>query len=265
MSDYIVVGSRGLHCYVAGSGNKVLLAFHGYGLDATTFFPLIEHLADSYTIVSVDIPHHGLSDWDTTKFDKELLVLFIQTIIKKYNVTKVSLAGYSLGGRICLTITELLPDAIDKLVLIAPDGLKKNPFYGFATANSIGKILFNTVIKNPTGFIRLADLFHKLKIIDASRHKFVTQYLRTQESRDFLCNVWNTLSEIVPNLENVKKVIRDYKIPVIIFMGRFDRIIPPANANKIKKYSDNVQIHILPKGHRVLDNTNANIIAQSLL
>ena len=49
--------------------------------------------------------------------------------IDTFAVDKVALAGYSMGGRVCLTITELLPELIDRVLLIASDGLVFNPLY----------------------------------------------------------------------------------------------------------------------------------------
>jgi len=266
VSSYIALGKERLHYLKWGSGSKLLVAFHGYNNEAGIFRLFQPYLSKEYTILSFDLPHHGTSKWtiDTpiTRADFETL---INNLRQQYQVDKVSLLGYSMGGRVCLTIMEMMPERIDKVLLIAPDGLVPQPFYYFLTSTFIGRKLFSTILNAPKFFFLITDWLHKKRLTDAARHKFVNYYMGSAESRKFLLQVWPGFRYIVPDRKKLKASIKQYHIPVTIFMGAHDHIIPPVYGRKFQNGLDTVQLIILEKGHRVFDESNAREIAQHLL
>lgn len=265
-SGYIAAGTQQLHYLKWGSGRRLLLAFHGYGNDAGLFTPLKPYLEKEYTILSFDLPHHGKSAWaEGSLFTKNDLVNLVERLMAVHGVDKVSLAGYSMGGRMCLSIVEGLPASIDKVILIAADGLTKNFYYYFFTRTLVGKKIFRHLMSQPAPYFTIMGLLAKGGLVHPSRHKFAMHYLQSERSRNFLLNVWGGMSNIIPDTGKVKTLIKKYSIPVSIFMGRYDRIIPVSLAEKFKSGLDTVQLFTLEKGHRVFDQDNADQIAKSLL
>ena len=263
--QYIQTGSGQLHYLAWGTGKRIVLAFHGYGTDAGIFSLLEPHLGDDLTLLSIDLPHHGGSKWDAEKLTKNDLLQLVALVKKEYNVAKVSLLGYSLGGRVCLTIVELIPESIDHVTLLATDGLTENFYYSFFTRNSFGKRLFRKMLEKPAPYFKLLNWLRKKNLVDASRHKFVMHSIGTDESRRFLLRVWPSLSDLVPVPEKLKAAIKQYHIPVAIFMGVHDHIMPPALAEQFKAGLETVQLYVPAKGHRILDIENAEQIAHTLL
>lgn len=265
-ADYIQIGKEKLHYVRTGEGQRLLMAFHGYGNEAGLFLPFGRYLQKEYTLLSFDLPYHGGSKWtDDALVKKTDFIAAIRELIQQEQVDKISLLGYSIGGRICLTIAEQLPEHIDKVLLIAPDGLTFNWFYFFVTQTFIGKRLFRNVLTRPGRFMRITDWLRKKEYIDESRYKFAMQYIQSDANRRFLLNVWPGLRELVPNHKRLSAAIEKYRIPVNIFMGAYDRIIPPSLAKEFKKDLDTVHLHILEKGHRVFDNENIPQMAECLL
>lgn len=264
--NYISVGSGQLHYLQWGTGKKLLLAFHGYGNDASVFHPFSPYLGTEYTILSLDLPHHGRSKWiEETALLKSDLVKLVERLKTQFHVTKVSLLGYSMGGRVCLTLVELLPESIDKVVLIAADGLSRNFYYYFLTRTLIGKKLFRHMLENPERYFKIMDWLKNKNIVNAARHKFAMQYLQSAEMRKFLLQVWPGMRYMVPNPRRLKTAIHQYEIRIAIFMGAYDRIIPAGLAEEFKKGLDSVKVFTLEKGHRVFDRDNAQQIAAHLL
>ena len=264
--EYISVGKEKLHYLKWGSGKRLLLAFHGYGNDATVFSPFAPYLSEVYTILSFDLPHHGKSEWtEEILLTKKDLVSLIETLKATYKVDQVSLLGYSMGGRVCLTIIENTPASVDKVVLIATDGLVVNYYYYFFTQTYLGSKLFRYLLKNPGLAFKITDWLNSKKLVDSSRHKFFVKYLYPEDSRKFLQKVWPSMKDLVPSRTKLKKNIREYRIQVSIFMGSYDKIMPPALAEEFKTGLDTVELFILEKGHRVFDEDNAEQIAERLL
>jgi pimeloyl-ACP methyl ester carboxylesterase len=264
-SHYIPLPQGQVHYLMYGAGTRLVLGFHGYGLEAGSFGVLGNALPEGFSLLAFDLPGHGATDWKGGVFDRQMLATLALRAMALFGADKVFLAGYSLGGRVCLTLVEMMPEHVAGVLLMAPDGLVPNRLYAFATQTSLGSSLFNAVLNDPTTFVSLANLFKSLHLINASRHKFVLHYLQTAESRERLRLVWAKLADIVPHLHRLQYALNGRAIPIHLFMGRFDRIIPVAHAEHFKKVFGNVHLHILQKGHRLMDADVATQVAAALM
>jgi pimeloyl-ACP methyl ester carboxylesterase len=223
------------------------------------------YLAKEFTLLSFDLPHHGKSDWTEEKFHKRDLIVLMQKLLEEYNVSKVSLIGYSMGGRVCLTITELLPENIDNVLLIASDGLVFNPFYYFVTRTLVGKKMFSNFLVKPKQYLKLITWLRQKELIDATRYRFFMYYLESEADRSFLLKVWPAMSHITPDRKKLSAAIKKYCIPVFVFMGAYDKIIPVLHAERFKRDLPTVHLHILEKGHRVFDADSLPQMANCLI
>lgn len=265
-SKHISLGKEKLHCLQTGHGSKLLLAFHGYGNSADMFMPFAAHLSE-YTIVSIDLPHHGNSSWPESLYltEQHLTDLVLQ-LFQQHGCDSISLMGYSMGGRVCLKIAELMPDKIDKIILLASDGLTFNTFYYFVTRTTPGRYLFRSFLSSPKGYMPVVNWARKRNMIDASRHKFAMQYLNEAEERHFLLKVWPCMSLLIPDYKKLKSEITQHNIHISVYMGKFDKVIPLNLAERFKDALNNanIELHILNKGHRLIDEDTLHIIAKSL-
>jgi len=265
-SGFVSAGVEHLYYRRWGNGKKVLLAFHGYGDTSELFLPLAELLSEEYTILAFDLPHHGGSKWDKeSMLGVEQLSGIVNEVSRQFNVTKLSLIGYSLGGRICLALVEREPALVDKVILVAPDGLRKDRYYYFFTQTNWGKKMFRNMLEKPQPYFRLMRVLRKLGLVHHKRYKFAMHFLLSEDSRNFLLRVWPSVSGIMPEPAQLKKNIRQHRLPLVIFMGVNDKIMPPSIARKFKAGLDSVQLQILERGHRIIDAETAPQIAQSLL
>jgi len=263
---YIAAGTEQLHYLQWGKGSQLLVAFHGYGNDAAVFEPLIPLLSDSYTIVSFDLPHHGKSAWTPgVALTEQWLTELIEALKATYDVSKVSLLGFSMGGRVCLSIVSRMPKSVARLVLIAPDGLTVNFYYYFFTNTYFGKKIFRHMLENPKPYFRIMNWLRDRNLVDSSRHKFAMHYLHTEESRRLLLRVWTDMSAIMPNPDRARMMIRMYSVPVTLFMGVHDKIMAPALGRKFVSGLKTAHLVILDKGHRLLERETAEQIAKPFL
>lgn len=107
-----------------GSGPIVVLV-HSSVAGARQWRSLMEHLADSYRLIAVNLYGYGKTPpWEDgrpqTLTDQARL---IERILPK-DGSQVSLLGHSLGGSVAMKASTLYPDRVKKLVLFEP-----NPFY----------------------------------------------------------------------------------------------------------------------------------------
>src|ERR1700730_8341305 len=109
-----------LHYLKAGSGQKVLLCFHGYGESAINFSFLVPALQEEYTILALDLPFHGETLWRSGQANpKDLKAIAHQLLIREnLKGARIELLGFSLGGRIALTLFQEMPERVSRLVLL---------------------------------------------------------------------------------------------------------------------------------------------------
>lgn len=266
MSEYIEAGNERLHYLKYGEGKRLLLCFHGYANNASVFAAFEPYLRRDFTIISIDLPHHGKTKWTKGKqLRRSDLSGLMEALMLRFKVEKLSLMGYSMGGRVCLTIVEMMPEKIENVLLIASDGLVFSPLYFAATRTFFGKRLFRSFLGNPRKYMKYIEWMRSRKWIDESRYKFAMYYLGSETDRSFLLNVWSDMSMIVPNMKKLRSAVRDHQIPVYIFMGHFDRVIPLRHAQRFMKGLESVKLFVVEKGHRVFDSDTIPQMAKCLI
>ena len=259
--------------YLFGSGPKVAICFHGYGEDASMFVFLDKYAGNQYTFFSIDLPFHGKTEWnDGLIFTHEDLCQILEGILQQNNHKlqtidyKFTLLGFSLGGRIALSLYQAIPEKIEKIVLLAPDGLKVNFWYWLAAHTQLGNKFFAFTMKKPGWFFGFLKLLNKIKMVNASIFKFVNYYIGDSEVRRLLYTRWTTLRKLKPNLKKVKNLIRENKTPVRLLYGKHDRIILSSVGEKfrtgIEEYCTLTVIH---SGHQVLHEKHVEEILPALL
>lgn len=265
-------GSQISYCCF-GSGPKPAICFHGFGEEASSFEFLSKYAGNQFTFFSIDLPFHGKTEWNKgLNFTTEDLQQIIEKMLNDSNYKsqtinhKFSLIGFSLGGRIALSFFQANPGKVEKLVLLAPDGLKVNFWYWLATQTWLGNMFFAFTMKKPGWFFSLLKMFNKLNLVNTSVFKFVNFYIGDAKIRRLLYNRWTTLRKLKPRLSFIKAIIKKENIPVRLIYGKHDRIILSSVGEKFKKgIEEQCTLTILPSGHQVLHEKYAAEIVQSLL
>jgi pimeloyl-ACP methyl ester carboxylesterase len=259
--------------YCFGSGPEVAICFHGYGQEAASFAFLEKYADNQYTFYSIDLPYHGKTEWnDGFAFTHTDLSQIIEEILRQNNHKlqtinyKLTLIGFSLGGRAALSFLQANPEKVEKLILLAPDGLKVNFWYWLSTQTSLGNKFFAFTLKYPGWFFGFLKLLNKLRLVNASIFKFVNYYIGDVTVRRLLYQRWTTLRKLKPDLALIKSYIRKENIPVRLIYGKHDRIILSSVGEKFKKgIEEQCTLTIIHSGHQVLHEKHVGEILPALL
>lgn len=245
-----------------GEGEKILFCFHGYGEDAQSFTFLENILGKEYTLIALDLPFHGRTNWkDGLLFTGNDLVKIINLIVVLPD-QKITILGYSMGGRVALKLLQIVPNKIEKIILIAPDGLHHNIWHRLSTQTLVGNKLFAYTMRRPFWMFTLMKVLYRFHLFNKSIFNFVHYYLDDANSRMQLFKRWTTMRRYNANLGLLKKIIKKNKIPIQIMFGKYDRIILTKSGNKFKKNIDDfVTIKEIEAGHQLLKSKFANDIA----
>lgn len=262
-----------------GKGDRILLCFHGYGEQAAGFSILETALGERFTILAIDLPFHGRTEWNEgIDFRPAQLIEIIQSIIAEVKAgpdildggQRWTLFGYSMGGRIALSVLESLPQQVARLVLLAPDGLTVNGWYWLATQTWLGNRLFRWTMRHPEWLFCWLRLGDKLGLVNKSIYKFARHYIDDSEVRWELYLRWTTMRAFRPSLKEISRIIGQYAIPVKICYGRFDRVIRRAGGDRFCRRQAKeatavsvdgsgpgetplCEVIMLPGGHRLLE------------
>ena len=259
--------SSRVHYLKGGNGNTLLLCFHGYGESASSFAFLEEALGAKYSLLAIDLPYHGSTDWKEGLFfsPADLLAIIHEITAGWPGDGLWDLLGYSMGGRVALSLLEESPEKVKKLMLIAPDGLTVNPWYWLATRTKGGRRLFRFTMRHPGWFFAVLKAGNALKWVNPSIFKFVVSYIGDRPVREELYTRWITMSPFRPDLPSIKRLIREKRLPVRLLYGQFDRIIRVQRGEAFRKgIGSYVRLSVLPAGHRLLHPKNLDSIVSAI-
>lgn len=260
-----------INYYRFGKGTKLIICFHGYGENATSF-SFLEKYSDQFSFIAIDLPFHGKTEWNEgLNFTPDNLAAIINRIIHETSNKpqpineKLTLLGFSLGGRAALSLYQFQPGSINSLVLLAPDGLKMNFWYWLSTQTWAGRKTFYFTMKHPEWFFILLKALNKLKLVNASIFKFVNSYIADKQIRILLYQRWVTLRKLKPRISLIKPHILNYKTIINLIYGKHDRIILSTRG---EKFRDGIEAYcslkIMESGHQVLQEKYAGEIVNAL-
>lgn len=265
-SHYITHNNSTIHYRQFGNGPKLLFCFHGYGRESDTFYVLERRLGSAFTIVAIDFPFHGRTDWkDELIFKPYYLTQFllqIRSTLRKENM-KFSLLGFSMGGRIALHLTQLMADKVERLVLLAPDGLNFNFVRWFGSDTWLGNKLLSYTMHRPAWLFWVLEKAEKWRVIPRNLAGFLRSYIQDDEYRFVLYNRYISMRKFNSSLQKVKRFIKQYQIPVRMLYGKFDKVIPSKGGERFKEgIEEFVSLKVVDSGHNLLNEGQAGRIAQ---
>jgi pimeloyl-ACP methyl ester carboxylesterase len=253
------VHSRGYswEYFIFGKGPEILFAFHGFDNDANDFRIFEKEFGERYTIVSINLFFHGGSDTPSHSaeddFTNEILAELFGNLLFDLNCQRFSLLGFSLGGRIIMELIKHFPDRIDRVLLLAPDGLKISPWYVFITNTTIGHKIFKRAVYKAGNILRYSKILYKAGIVAEKQYLFALSNFDTLEKRKKVYNVWMIFRHILPKAKDVGHALKKYQIPVDIYFGKRDTIIRERFGRKFSRRSGYpCSIHVLDAGHNLM-------------
>lgn len=262
---YIPFQRSSIHYLRWGEGPEWLFCFHGYGEDAGSFAFLPDTLGERFTIIAIDLPFHGRTDWqEELQFTPEQLVGLIHQI--KPADQPMHLLGYSMGGRVVLQLLGMIPGEIRKILLVAPDGLHRNPWQKIATQTRMGNRLFYWLMKHPLPMLAPLDLAAKAGLYNRNLLRFIHYYLDDAGQRTLLYKRWTTLRLFRADTGKLAAILQTYAIPVNLLFGKYDRVILSRHGHAFReKAGELIQVTEIDAGHQLLREKHRAIISELLV
>lgn len=112
---------------VHGEG-KSILYLHGWGCDHSIFLPVVDRL-ENYSNYVIDFNGFGKSDapdqqgWTVDHYAEQL-----KTFLDEQHLQSVAIVAHSFGCRVAMVLASTYPQLVDRMLLVAPAGLRKFSF-----------------------------------------------------------------------------------------------------------------------------------------
>ncbi|MBI1266886.1 MAG: alpha/beta fold hydrolase [Cryomorphaceae bacterium] len=267
--NVISVDDLAVEYFTVGQGYPVL-AFHGFGRSANDFEPFAALLAPNEMLVAINLFQHAGSRWPSNRklidgLSTQELKDVILHILAKYDAPRFSMLGYSMGGRIALTAIEHMASQIDKVLLMAPDGLKIATMYKFTAHNPLGRLLYRSLMNRPHLVLKSADLVKKIGLLNPKTHRFLYAHVDSKEKAKLVYEAWLIYRFCQPNLQEVARAIDQQKVAFTMIFGEFDSVIKPHFGKLLSQYLKDSTYHIVPSGHLLMTPETMKYIVENRL
>lgn len=189
-----------------GKGSDLIL-LHGNNESINSFNNQVNELAKYFRVIAVDTRCQGKSSCDDEKLTYELFAEDINQLMKKLNIEKANILGWSDGANTGIILTEKYPSRVSKLALMSA-------------------VLFNN------------DESVEKKINDLLKKRI--EYLKKQKVKENDINYRLTnllITEPHLNFDDLKKIT----IPVLVMTGENDFI----KLSHTKRIAENINHSIL--------------------
>lgn len=252
VSYYLEYKNARIHCLHFGHGPELLIALHGFGDRARMFAVLAEALAPNYTVVAVDLPFHGQTEWPFDSFQKTDLIAIVRMILHREKRERFALMGFSFGARLAQALLPEFIDRLDKLYLLSPDGINTR---GMRTAvhtpAAIRRLLYRA-LRRPEWFLTLVRLGGRLRLVPPLIQHFLAMNLTRPDRfrRAFGC--WFALSSFYLRRRHIQALLLKSGLPTEVYFGTRDQMIRFKTVKKMADKLPNVHLRLLDEGHRVV-------------
>ncbi|WP_026463699.1 alpha/beta fold hydrolase [Adhaeribacter aquaticus] len=242
------------HYQSFGQGPHVILAFHGYGQDSGHFQVIAEALRPTSTIYAFDLFFHGKSKLPKSKMP--LQKRFLQTLIKQFleekKISSFSVLAFSMGGKFALSLIEGFPTQIDRVLLVAPDGIRTNFWYSMATYPGFLSGLFKRTVLKPTPFFKFVNFLERKKIVDRGLVRFANWHMESTPKRLRVYRSWVGFSKLNFDIRKIVRILNEHQIELTMFLGEFDQVIPQRSLQVFIKAVQKCRVIVLKTGHALL-------------
>jgi pimeloyl-ACP methyl ester carboxylesterase len=104
--------------YRAMGAGEPLLLIHGVGMQSAAWMPQLDHLADQYRVIALDMPGHGGSDPLPIGSELPVYVDWCRSVIDALGLGPVNLAGHSMGALIAVGMAVTYTQLVTRVALL---------------------------------------------------------------------------------------------------------------------------------------------------
>ena len=243
MESFMMSNGIPVRVHDRGKGDAILL-LHGYLETLEIWESFASTLAESYRVISLDLPGHGLSGWNGGVHTMEFMADAAKGILDKLQVKECLVVGHSMGGYVALAFAKKYDSATKGICLFHST---PNPDTEEKKANRDREI--ELIRADKLGLIVSQAIPNIFAPANLKQHKDTIEEIKINAEfadKDGIIASLNGMKE----REDMNDFLLSYSKPVLIVLGKNDSFISWDNAEKIMSKFEKADILVLEKsGH----------------
>ncbi|CCH66737.1 Possible alpha/beta hydrolase superfamily,slr1827 homolog [Richelia intracellularis HH01] len=239
-----------------------LILIHGFGASIGHWRNNLEVLGSYHTVYALDLLGFGASQKAPANYKVKLWVEQIYDFWRAFIRKPVVLVGNSIGSLISLAVTASHPEIVKSAVIMSLPDLsweeKITPAFLHPVVMGIKNMVVSPLLLKPLFYIvRHPIVLRRWVIIAYANPEAVTDELidifaRPPQdhgsARTFVALLQGFTSKNFS--PNIKDILSNLTIPILLIWGNQDKLIPPVLAEKFAQYNQNLQVIYLDNvGH----------------
>ena len=215
-----------------------IVLLHGTSASLHTWEGWAQALRGKRRVIRVDLPGFGLTGPNPQNdYSTEVYVQFLRAVMDKLDVQRFVLAGNSLGGQIAWAAAAVMPDRVDRLILVDASGYPpeslttpKSIPLGFRLAVTPGLRLL-TQYTLPRGVVETSvrDVYgNPSKVTPELVDQYFDMALR-QGNRKALAR------RLEQGYTGDVALLKQIKAPTLILWGGKDRLVPLESGQRFER------------------------------
>jgi 3-oxoadipate enol-lactonase len=217
----------------------VVIFLHGFPFNKSMWQKQVKALSERYRVIAYDIRGHGSSGVGDEAFSVRLFAEDLIALMDRLLIGKAVLCGLSMGGYIALRAVIDHPERFDGLVLCDTQCIADTPEAKEKRLKAIESIRENGAetyaegsLKNffaPESFTAGKEEVAAVRgMIAGTREQTLVQTLRALYGREETCGA-----------------LKQIKMPVLIMVGKEDKITPPSAAEAMHARMKLSALHVI--------------------
>ncbi|MHA1994572.1 MAG: alpha/beta fold hydrolase [Candidatus Hodarchaeales archaeon] len=262
--SFIQTSDGYVHYQLKGEGECVVFV-HGITTPSFVWDPIFDELAShNFSVLRYDLFGRGYSDrirgrFDVDLYDRQLLELLTKLGLNK---KKLTLVGLSLGGAICANFAVRHSELIKSICLIDPVHPSKLPrAMKLLQVPGLNKIIVKFFGRNIL-FSNMSGNFHNYEKFPQFKDKFMAQLKFKGYSRSVISTM---VQYKFDNLDRIYTSIGKLDVPICLFWGEEDTIVPYEVNEKLRTAIPHVIFHSIKEAGHLSHYEKPEIVTPLLL
>lgn len=226
----VFVELPGVRVHVRDTGPRdapAVILLHGFGASLHTWETWADILGEAYRVIRLDLPGFALTGPDETgDYSDTRTVEVLRGLMDELDVARATFIGNSMGGRMAWKFAAAVPDRVDKLVLISPDGFASPGFeYGKAPEVPASLSVMRYVLPKSLLRMSLEPAYADPSVMSDNQ---VTRYHDLMIGPGVRGAILARMEQAI--LVEPEPLLRQIEAPTLIMWGEQDGMIPFTNA-----------------------------------
>jgi pimeloyl-ACP methyl ester carboxylesterase len=243
--------------YVRLGSGPVVLLLHGLACDHTTWNPVIESLARTYTVIAPDLLGHGQSDKPRADYSVGGYANGMRDLLTVLGIDRATVVGHSFGGGVAMQFAYQYPERTERLLLVSTGGLGPEVTPAIRAITTPGFHQVMAVLSAPvlrhvtTATLRMLSRSGVTQLRDLDEVADIYESFKDPRTRAAIHHVVSSVVDWKGQI--VTMADRAYlteAMPMCVVWGSDDLVIPVAHASNASALAPSARIEIIPNaGH----------------